>query len=449
MSEPHDPYAALRIPGFQKYLSGNFVAMLGYQMQLAAVNWEVYDRTRDLKALGFVGLIQFLPVLIMSLPAGTLADRFNRKRIVQIAYSVLSLGSLGLMLISWRHLPIPWMYGLLLLNGLCRAIQQPAKAALLPLIVPRSVFANAQIWHGSGFQLAMVGGPMLASAIIAITGRPAWVYLFEAVTIGSFAVLLQAIPVPPQERSSSPNPFAEVAGGLAYVWKNRFVLSAISLDMFAVLLGGVTALIAVYARDVLDLQAELGWMHAWRAWLPAGMRQGASGVNLEAIGYGLMRAAPAVGALTISMIIAQRKPMERPGRALLWSVAGFGVASVVFGLSRSFWLSVLMLAFTGAFDMVSVVIRHAIVQLLTPDHMRGRVSAVNGLFIGASNELGAAESAYVANLFDRREQPAFGPTVSVVSGGIGTLVVVGTIALLHPQLRRLRKQDLNPVDATV
>lgn len=412
MPEPngaHDPYAAMRIPGFRLYWFGNIIALLGMQMQAVAVGWEVYQRTHSNRALGWVGLAQFLPVLILALPAGQLADRFNRKRIVLCALAMLVTGSLGLAAISAFQANISLMYACLLLNGVAKAVQQPAKASLMPNIVPRERFSNAVTWNSSGFQLASVLGPGLAGMLIYLYEKPSIIYLLEASSSCVFLVLLSFVYVRPQATVLQEPPWQALVAGLRFVWRTKVILSAITLDLFAVLLGGATTLLPVFAEDILGVGAKgLGWM----------------------------RAAPAVGALVMAVILAHRAPLERAGLALLWAVAGFGVATIVFGISRDFWLSFAMLFLTGALDMISVVIRHTSVQMLTPDEMRGRVQAVNGMFIGASNELGGYESGEVAHWFERPDDPAFGPTVSVVSGGIGTLAVVGIVSYFSPQIRQ-------------
>jgi MFS family permease len=272
----------------------------------------------------------------------------------------------------------------------------------LPQIVPRERFSNAVAWNTGAFHMASALGPALAGLLIALYGSPIIIYLLDAVAAGGFFALLAFIQSRPVATTSSESSPKELAAGLAFLRRSPVILGAITLDMFAVLLGGAITLLPVYASKEI--------------------------LNVGPTGYGWMRAAPAVGALAMSILLAHRPPLERAGRALLWSVAGFGVATIVFGLSRSFWLSLVTLLVTGALDNISVVVRHTLVQVLTPDELRGRVSAVNGLFIGASNELGGFESGLVAELFN--------PTISVVSGGIGTLLVVATVAVVSPPLRR-------------
>jgi MFS family permease len=403
----HDPYAALRLRSFRFYMSGNFLAICGMQMQTVAVGWDVYRRTDSAMALGLVGLVQFLPVVALTLNAGHLADRAHRKSIVIVAMCVISGCSFGLTAISHLNADVGFVYLCLLFSGVARAFMQPAKASLLPQIVPRAIFGNAVTWNMGGFQLAAIAGPALGGHLIAYQASATAVYLFDALATLVFAVLLLFVKtgsyVPSGEQQGGQRAFI---AGMSFVWRNKVVLAAMTLDMFAVLLGGAVMLLPIYAEDILHVGSKgLGWL----------------------------RTAPAVGAFLVSVVLAHRPPFERAGRMLLWVVVGFGAATIVFGLSRSYWLSLFTLFLTGAFDFVSVVIRHTLVQMLTPDAMRGRVSAVNSLFIGASNELGGFESGLVAQLTT--------PVVSVVSGGIGTLFVVVAVAIGWPQLRRYGRLD--------
>jgi MFS family permease len=433
----HDPYAALRIPEFRKYLAGNFLSLLGIQMQTFAVSWEIYERTDSKMALAWVGLVQIVPVIGLFLQAGRAADIFDRRKIMIAALTLLAVCSLSLSAVSahggsrdvalfrWESSPgnvlsiseydadTLAIYVVLLLVGTARSFFQPARSAYLPQIVPREVFSNAVTWNSSGFQLATVTGPAVGGFLVwAFDEKAAPVYLLTAALIFIFIGLLTTIASRPRPVSIEPASFRSLAAGLSFVWRTRVMFGAIVLDMFAVLLGGATALLPVYAKDILIVGP---------------------------LGLGWMRAAPGIGALAMSVVLAYRPPMERAGRSLLWSVVGFGVATILYGFSRSYVFSVAMLLSIGALDMISVVIRHTLVQLLTPDEMRGRVSAVNGMFIGVSNELGEFESGTVAHLFDRHDDLSFGPTVAVVSGGIGTLVVVAIIAVFWPEVRRYNR----------
>ncbi len=409
---------AFSTPGFPVFLVGNFCLILGTQMQTTAVYWDLYERTGRAGDLAIAGIAQFLPVLLFTLIGGRCADLFNRKVVLWCGLAGLLAASLGLAAMSTsRGEPGAWgavgtIYAALFVSGMARAFVQPAKASFLPLIVPPAHFTNAMTWNMGTFQLACVVGPVLAGWLLAETRSATFVYLTDAALIALFAMALVVIPARPSERASRLEPmFAAIREGLAFTWRHPVIMAAISLDMFAVLFGGATALYPVYAKDILRVGPEgLGWM----------------------------RGAMAVGALTMSLGLAFYSPMKNAGRTLLAVVAGFGLATMLFGLSRNYHLSLLLLLAMGALDMVSVVIRHTLVQTQTPDQMRGRVSAVNGIFIGASNELGAAESGFVAELFAREGDPAFGPTVSVVSGGVGTLVVVALIARIWPDLGRWR-----------
>ncbi|HEV7224505.1 MAG TPA: MFS transporter [Pirellulales bacterium] len=403
----HDPYAVLRMPNFRLYLAGNALAIFGVQMQTVAVGWEIYERTHEPLDLGLVGLVQFLPIGLLTLPAGQVADLLNRKRIIMASMLVLACCSLGLSWISAHQGAVVWMYACLLASGVARAFLQPAKSSFLPQIVPREQFATAVTWNMGAFHLAAVVGPAAGGFLIAWLKRATEVYLLDAAATLSFFVMLAFIQSARHAPAREAVRWRTLLAGAEFVWSNKIILGAMTLDMFAVLLGGAVALLPAYAKDILEVgPTGLGWMQA----------------------------APAIGALLMSFVLAHRPPIERAGPAMLWTVAGFGAATIVFGFSRSFTLSLAMLFLTGAFDTVSVVIRHTLVQLLTPDEMRGRVSAINGMFIGASNELGRFESGLVAKLFG---SAAF----SVVSGGIGTLLVVAAVATLWPQLGRYGRLD--------
>lgn len=417
---PHDAYAALRVPEFRRFLAGNFLAILGSQMQFVALGWDIYERTGQTLQLGLVGLVQVVPVVLLALPAGQVVDRLDRRHVIIAALAGMIVCSLALAGIAWRQADYRWIYVCLLVNGVARAFLQPGKSALLPLIVPRSLFPNAVTWGTSGFQLATVIGPSLGGLVIAWTASAMWVYLLDAALSLAFVVALLRLRPRPAAAGGEPVNLGSLLAGAAFVWRTKLILGAISLDMFAVLLGGATALLPVYAKDILHAGADgLGWL----------------------------RAAPGLGALLTSYILTHRPPLQHAGVTLLWAVVGFGAATVVFGLSRSFWLAFPVLFLAGAFDMVSVVIRHTLIQLWTPDAMRGRVSAINGMFIGISNELGEFESGTVAHLFERAGDPAFGPTVSVVSGGVGTMLVVLLTVWLFPTLRRHRRLDDSPRSA--
>jgi len=409
IDEPHDPVGALREPEFRRYLLGNFLALIGSQMQTVAVGWELYERTGRARDLGLVGLMQVIPVILFAIPAGQVIDRFDRRHVILGSLLLLCGCSLTLAVMSWTGVGHVGILSCLFLNGLARTFLQPAKSSLVPQLVPRLRFPNAVTWATSSFQLATIVGPAIGGFVISWF-KLAWVvYLIDAtVTLFFFALVLRIAPRP-SASGKEPITWRSVLGGVEFVWRTKLVLGALSLDMFAVLLGGATALLPIFAKDILQVGPE---------------------------GFGYLRAAPGVGALFVSISLAFLPPLRRAGWTLLLVVAGFGVATIVFGLTRNFQLAVAMLFLTGALDMVSVIIRHTLVQTRTPDEMRGRVSAVNTLFIGVSNELGEVESGFVAELFHREDDLAFGPTVAVVTGGIGTILVAAITALAVPSIRK-------------
>lgn len=399
----HDPYAAFRQSHYRHYMVGWITALVGTRIQSVAVGWEVYQRTGEALALGFVGLAQALPTILLALPAGYIADRFDRRRVVMASMAGMAATSLGLAVLSLAHGPIALMYLLLVLDASCLAIGRPARLAMLPHLVEREDFPNAVTWNTSVFQISSVLGPALAGFVVAWHVPSA--YLLAAAGSATYIVLLARIrlrPVADGGEAAAAMTWDSLLAGLRFVFRARTILAAISLDMFAVLFGGATYLLPIFAKEILAVGPR---------------------------GYGWLTAAPAAGALCMAMWIAHRPPMRRAGRNLLLAVTGFGVTTIVFGLSRWFPLSLAMLFLGGALDNISVVVRHTMIQLLTPDAMRGRVSAVNSVFIGVSNELGGLESGLVAHWF--------GPIVSVVSGGVGSIVVVGAIAAAASQLRRV------------
>jgi MFS family permease len=397
----HDPYGALRYRDLRLFLVGRVLSTTGQQMLDVAIGWELYERTRSAFALGMVGLVQVLPIIVLALPAGHAADLFDRRRIVLVTQLVLALCSLGLAALSFTRGSIALIYVCLFLIGITLAFNRPATNALLPQLVPTSVFANAVTWNSSGFQVASVAGPALAGALIAIRRHAGPVYVVNALLALGFVACVWLLAARERERPREQLTFQSLVAGLDFVWRTKVILAAITLDLFAVLFGGATALLPIYAKDIL---------------------------HMGPVGFGWMRAAPSIGAVVVAIALALR-PLRRAGVALLWAVAGFGVATIVFGLSRSFPLSLSMLFLLGGLDNISVVVRHTLVQVRTPDAMRGRVSAVNGVFIDTSNELGAFESGAAAALL--------GPVVAVVGGGVLTVLVVAAVVLIWPELREL------------
>jgi MFS family permease len=394
-----DPYAAFRVPAYRSYLLGWIIAMLGTRIQSVAIGWEMYQRTGDALALGMVGLAQALPTMAFALPAGFLADKFNRPRLMMLSLALMTLTSLALAWLSYTQGSVAAMYLFLFLDATAVTLGRPARSALMPQLVPKHVFPNAVMWNTSLMQISAVVGPALGGLVVAFNVPLA--YVITAASSLIYMVMLARLRFEHDVKAVGAATFQTLVAGIRFVFEKRIILVMISLDMFAVLLGGAVYLLPIFAEDILQVGAT---------------------------GFGWLRAAPAVGALVMALLLIYLPPMQRAGRTLLLSVAGFGLATIVFGLSTSFGLSFIMLFLTGAFDNVSMVVRQTLIQLLTPDHMRGRVSAVNSIFIGASNELGGLESGVVAHYL--------GPVFSVVSGGIGTLLVVGATALASPELRR-------------
>jgi len=399
----HDPYAALRYADYRFFLTGRLAASMGSQMIDVAIGWELYERTNRALALGFVGLVQVVPIILLALPAGHIADRFDRKRIAMLSLLLLIIGSLALAAISFTVAPIPLIYITLFVIGVALSFHRPAVAALLPQLVPAEKFANAVTWNSVGWQLASVVGPALGGLIIAWRHHAGIVYIIDAALMLVFVICLTQIRGQQAVRVRKAVTMQSLLGGVRFVWHTKVILAAITLDLFAVLFGGATTLLPVFAKDILHVGAE---------------------------GFGWLRAAPSIGAVLVAVLLLGRAPMQRAGRSLLVAVAGFGLATIVFGLSRSFPLSLLMLVLAGGLDMISVVVRQTLVQLRTPDEMRGRVSAVNSVFIDTSNELGGFESGASAALL--------GPVVSVVGGGIVTVLVVSAVAIAWPELRSMR-----------
>jgi MFS family permease len=412
-----DHYAVLRNRDFVLYLIGRFVASLGQQMVTVAVGWELYQLTGQPLALGLVGLTQMVPMILFTLPAGHLADNYNRKRIIVAMTFVVACASVGLALIPPRREDVIWIYCLLFVTATARTFLWPASSAFLPHLVSREQFSKAVTWNSGSFQLSSVAGPAAGGGLIALTGQAASVYALNAAAALVCLILMCFVQrdhiVAVKERLTP----ASLIAGFKFVFASPIILGTITLDMFAVLLGGATALLPVYAsRDMLDAGPT---------------------------GLGLLQAALPIGSFFCAVWLAHRPPLQKAGRALLRSVIVFGLATIGFGFSRWFWISFLMLGIAGAVDNISVVVRHTLVQLLTPDEKRGRVSAVNSLFIGTSNELGGFESGFVAYLFGNRigNSVATGAQISVVSGGVGTILVVLAVALIWPQIRKYGRLD--------
>jgi MFS family permease len=406
-----DPRLAGRVaftyPNFVSYTLARFLIVVALEMQSVAVAWQVYAITRRPLDLGYVGLAQFAPGFVLFLFAGHAADLFDRRKLLTCCYAGYGLCSALLLAISWRApQSVHLIYVVLVLVGVSRSFSFPVSRAILPQLVPEEHFPNAIAWNSSTFQIATIAGPAIGGIAYAISRGPDAVYAIAVgVSILSTILTLRIHPQPasPQKAPAGREPISlrTVLAGFHFIWKKKLILGSISLDMFAVLLGGAVALLPVYAREILHTGP-------W--------------------GLGLLRSAPGVGAALMAIVVAHRPIHRRAGLTMLLTVAAFGVFTIVFGISHSLILSLAALFLTGAADMVSVIIRATLIQVATPDEMRGRVNAVDMLFIGVSNELGEFESGLTAQWL--------GTVPAVVLGGVGTLLVIATWAWLFPELRK-------------
>jgi MFS family permease len=402
--------AAFASRDFRLYQMARVSVIAGAEAQTVAVAWQVYSITHRALDLGYTGLALFFPALLFLLPAGHVADRFDRRKIILICYTLQVVCTSTLLTIAWLGLKdVRLIYGVLFLVGAGRAFSGPASSALIPHLVPEGHFVNAITWGAAIFQLANIGGPALGGILFALplqhilSGRlegAGIVYIATLMSLVTFLVLVSAISVRLGRMEHRDLSLKVILAGFQYVRRSQILLGSFSLDLFAVLLGGSVALLPIFASEILHTGPK---------------------------GLGLLRAAPAAGALIVSLVLARYPLRRRAGHLLFICVGLFGVATIFFGLSRSLGFSLLALAIAGAADMVSVVIRSSVLQLATPPEMRGRVSAVNSLFLGASNELGEFESGLTAQWL--------GAVRATVYGGIGTLVVTGLWTLLFPALR--------------
>jgi MFS family permease len=411
MSQPlrHDPYAALRIPNFRRFVASLMAMTVATQIQAVVVAWQIYELTHDPLSLGLIGLAEAVPFIGVALFAGHIADRINRLRISLAALVALLLCSLTLLAFTLNPGTITaarvWpIYLVIFVSGIARSFLQPARSALGAELVPRALYPNAVTWRSSTWQLAEVVGPAIGGLVYGF-GSATAAYGTDAAIMGMAVFFLARMRHSPPVTTPAEESFLEsLATGIRFVRGQPVVLGALTLDLFSVLFGGAVALLPVFAAEILHVGPE---------------------------GLGVLRAAPAVGAVLMSLALAHLPPFHRAGRALLLSVTLFGLSIIGFGLSRNFVLSIALLAVSGMADTVSVVIRSTLLQVLTPDHLLGRVSSVNAIFIGSSNEIGAFESGTAARLI--------GTVPSVVFGGLATLVVVAVTAAKVPQLRRLKE----------
>jgi len=405
--QPHDSYAALRHREFRWFIVSMFAMVVSSQLQAVVVGWQVYRITHDPLSLGLIGLAEALPFIAIALPAGYLADRRNRRAISVAALFVLACCSITLYVLSatptlLARVGVVPVYVVIFVSGVARGILQPARQALSAEIIPRSMFQNAIAWRSSTWQIASVIGPAIGGLLYGFAGAQISYAVAALLMLAALAAFLMMRYTPVPRAMQNESMAAELLTGLRFVWSEHAILAALSLDLFSVFLGGAEALLPVFASEILKVGPQ---------------------------GLGLLRAAPAAGAVTMGIFLAHRPPFRRAGRTMLLAVAVFALAIVGFGLSRSFYFSLGLLALSGMADNVSVVIRSTLIQLLTPPQMLGRVSAVNSIFIGSSNELGAFESGVAARLF--------GTVPAVVLGGSAALLVVGLTAKLVPRLRHL------------
>ncbi len=398
-------FAAFRHTSYTRYFLSRFLTSFSVQIVSVAVAWQMYDVTRNPALLGWIGLVQFLPALLLVLVTGNAADRLGRRLVMGSAVLVMmSCAALILFRVLSGAFEPMLILGLLTLFGTARAFYGPAATSLAVNLVPREDFPNAVSWVTTSWQMATIAGPVIGSLLYGLA--PGAAYGTATCLFILAAGLIFSIPAPDQQILREPPTLSSLLGGFGYIWREKVVLGAISLDLFAVLLGGAVALMPVYARDILDV-GELG--------------------------LGLLRAAPGVGAILAIGLITAWPVRDHAGWILLVSVALFGLATAVFGASTLAWLSILALICVGGFDMVSVYVREIILQLWTPDAVRGRVNAVNSIFVGASNELGETRAGFMA---------AFaGPVMTVVGGGLAAIGVVAASAVIFPQLRRIRSLE--------
>lgn len=393
--------AAFTHPGFVLFQVARFLIVSAVEMQAVAVGWQVYEITKRPLDLGYVGLAQFLPGILLFPISGHASDRFERSKVLSVCYAGYAVCFALLLWLTERGVPsMRAIYVVLVLIGIVRSFNATASRSILPQLVPQKHFPNAVAWNASIFQAATILGPSFGGIVYAAFHGPSTVYLIAMVT--GIGATISSFRIKPEvkARPREPMTMKTVFAGLHYIWNKKLILGAISLDLFAVLLGGAVALLPVYAREILHTGP-------W--------------------GLGLLRTAPGVGAAVMAVLLAHRPLRGKSGPTLLWAVAGFGVFTIVFGISRSLILSLVALFLLGASDMISVIIRATLTQLATPDEMRGRVTAVDMIFIGTSNEFGQFESGITAQWF--------GTVPAVILGGVGTLVVIALWAWWFPELR--------------
>ncbi len=400
-----EQFAAFKHLSYQRYFGSRFLTAFAVQILSVAVAWQIYDQTQNAALLGWIGLVQFLPALLLVVVTGLAADRLGRRMVMGLAICLMGTCALVIlvMAVTGKFNPV-WVLGVLTVFGIARAFHSPASASLVVNVVPREDFANGIGWITSSWQLASIMGPAAGGLLYGISALTA--YVTASLIFLCSAVLIFSIPKPAQIMEREGTSLKTLLGGFSYVWKQKIVLGAITLDLFAVLLGGAVALLPIYARDILELGPT---------------------------GLGLLRAAPGIGAVMMIVMLTRFPVKDHAGNILFVTVALFGFATMVFGVSTLAWVSILALVAIGAFDMVSVYIREILLQLWTPDEVRGRVNAVNSIFLGASNELGEARAGFMA--------AKWGAVFTVAAGGAAAIGVSALCAGLFPGLRKARSLD--------
>ncbi|WP_064696553.1 MFS transporter [Rhizobium aegyptiacum] len=400
-----DRFAAFRHPSYTRFFFARFLLSFSQQIVSVAVGWQMYDHTGKAIYLGLIGLVQFLPSLLLILVTGSVADRHNRRAIAALCSLVGAFCTLALLIMTATETFSPWpVFAVLLIFGVERAFMSPAVQSLAPNLVPEHALSNAIAWNSSSWQLAAITGPVIGGLLYGLSASTAYTVAVIFSILG--AALLFTIPKPEQKTTGEAKSWAMILGGFSFIRAEKVVLGAISLDLFAVLLGGATALMPIFARDILTLGP-------W--------------------GLGLLRAAPGLGAIVMAIFLAAYPLKHRAGLYMFIGVALFGVGTIIFGASTNTEVSIAALALMGAADMISVYVRESLIALWTPDHLRGRVNAVNVVFVGASNELGEFRAGTMASVF--------GAVPAVIIGGIGTLAVAAIWASSFPKLRRIDTLD--------
>ena len=412
-STPHDEdrFAAFRHSAFKRFFWARFLSASGLQIISVAVGWQMWKVTGNAWLLGLIGLVQFLPALLLVLVTGLTADKWGRRRVMGCAIVLMMVCAIGILSLAITNNFNPILVlSFLALLGIARAFNTPASSSLVVNVVPKEDFANAVGWISSSWQLATIAGPAAGGLLYGISGP--FAYGAAAIIFAISALLIFSLQKPKQEMETDPTNWSTIVGGFRFIWQEKVVFGAISLDLFAVLLGGAVALLPIYADEIL---------------------------NVGPWGLGMLRAAPGVGAILMIGILIRFPVRDHAGTILLVSVAAFGATTTVFGLSTTAWISILALALVGAFDMISVYIREILLQLWTPDRVRGRVNAVNAIFLGASNELGEFRAGTMAALY--------GAVFTVAAGGAAAIGVAGLWRFLFPKMSKTRKLEGPDLDA--